>query len=760
MKKKLLSMSLALCMVFGSVSALPQSYIADNTSISASADTLIKYPSYNYYYKVLSDGTVAITSFYNKTKSAINVVVPSTIAGRKVSTIDSSAFWGELIAAVTIPEGVTTINGSAFRSSTATSISIPSTVTKINNNAFNACDKLQKIVVSSANKNYSSANGALLSKDGTQLIYVPSGVVNYTIPTGVKIVEQYAIHNNNKLQTLNMSDSVTTFKAYSIEYNPALRTINFGAGVSSLGGFSTTGTTSAGEFYHGLDKFAEINVSASNKTFASYDGALYNKAKTILLRCPEHKSKITIAASTITLGNYSFWKNKALTSVYVPNSVKTIDGSAFINATALKSVILPYGLTTINAGTFEGCTSLASISIPSTVKSIKGFAFYGCKSLTSVVIPGSVTDINGNAFTGCTALKDLYIPSSVTTIYESSLGTNCRPVIYGKKSSKAESIAKAKNLTFKEISQPFYRYAGAGRYDTAKTISVEGIGATNKTVVLAYGLNYADALAGVPLASKLNAPILLTTKDALPAETLGEIKRRGATTVYILGGEGAIAPNVANVLKKNNITVKRIAGSTRFGTATKIAKEVNSAPTEIFFVYGFNYADALSVSAVAALKKAPIIYLNKDGSIDADTANYLKSVKGKVKNAYVIGGEGVISSAMMNKAASALGLKAGSTIRRIYGANRYSTCIAVNKSFQGLFTGNAVCVATGTDFPDALAGGVLAAKKKSPLLLANSSLSTEQKSYLKSKKPSQIIAFGGTSAVPNSLIQLIGASSK
>ena len=50
------------------------------------------------------------------------------------------------------------------------------------------------------------------------------------------------------------------------------------------------------------------------------------------------------------------------------------------------------------------------------------------------------------------------------------------------------------------------------------------MGATNKTVVLAYGLNYADALAGVPLASKLKAPILLTTKDALPEETLGEIK--------------------------------------------------------------------------------------------------------------------------------------------------------------------------------------------------------------------------------------------
>ena len=115
---------------------------------------------------------------------------------------------------------------------------------------------------------------------------------------------------------------------------------------------------------------------------------------------------------------------------------------------------------------------------------------------------------------------------------------------------------------------------------------------------------------------------------------------------------------------------------------------------------------------------------------------------------------------MMNKAASALGLKVGKTLTRVYGANRYSTCIEVNKKFKKSFTGKAVCVATGTNFPDALAGGVLAAKKSSPLLLADSSLSAEQKSYLKSKKPSQIIAFGGTAAVPNSLIQKIGAASK
>ena len=758
MKKKLLSMSLALCLAFGSASALPQSYFADSTSISASADTTFSYGDFRY--KVLSDGTVAVISYHNKTKTAVNVTVPSYISGKKVTVIESSAFWGELVSTVTIPEGITSIKSSAFRKCTATSISIPSTVTSINQNAFNSCGKLLKVVVNSANKNYSSSNGALLSKDGTKLFYVPSGYAVYTIPNGVKSIESYAIYNNNKLQILNMADSVTTIKSWAIEYNPLIKTINIGAGVTSLGGFNASGATTGGDFYHGLEKFADINVSASNKTFASYGGVLYNKAKTILIRCPEYKSKVTIAATATKIASYSFEHNKALTSLYIPNSVKTIDNSAFLGASALKSVILPYGLTTIEADLFMNCTSLASISIPSRVKTIQGSAFYGCKSLSSVVIPSSVTRIGTGAFVGCTALKDLYIPSSVTTIYDGTLGSDCKPVIYGKKSSKAEELAKSKKLTFMEISQPVTRYAGAGRYDTAKAISAEGVNSTSKPVILAYGLNYADALAGVPLASKLNAPILLTAKDAMPEETIGEIRRLGATKVYILGGTGAISTNVQKALESIKINVVRLAGTTRFGTATKIAKQVNSAPTEIFFVYGLNYADALSVSAVAALKKAPIIYLNKSGNIDTDTANYLKSVKGKVKNAYVIGGEGVISSAMMTKAANVLGLKVGSTIRRIYGANRYSTCIAVNKSFQGMFTGKAVCVATGTNFPDALAGGVLAAKKSSPLLLANSSLSAEQTSYLKSKKPSQIIAFGGTAAVPNSLIQKIGAASK
>ena len=311
------------------------------------------------------------------------------------------------------------------------------------------------------------------------------------------------------------------------------------------------------------------------------------------------------------------------------------------------------------------------------------------------------------------------------------------------------SVCKAKET--RSVSGAVVRCAGAGRFETATEISKAEF-TTAKTVILANGMNYADALAGVPLAKKLDAPILLTNTKALDTATADEIKRLKAEKVIILGGKGAISADVEQALQKMGLTTERIAGKTRFGTATAIAEKLNSEPTEIIFVYGLNYADALSVSPIAALKNAPIIYLTQDGELNADTAAYLETIKGKVKTAYVIGGEGVISNDMMNKAASVVGLK---TAARIWGANRYSTCIEVNKKFASTLTGKVMCVATGLNFPDALAGGVLAAKKAAPLFLTANSLSDEQTAYLKAKELNCIYVFGGTGAVSADIVDKI-----
>ncbi len=278
-------------------------------------------------------------------------------------------------------------------------------------------------------------------------------------------------------------------------------------------------------------------------------------------------------------------------------------------------------------------------------------------------------------------------------------------------------------------------------------------------------MNYADALAGVPLANALNAPILLTEKDTLPKETLDEIKRIKAKNVFLLGGEGAISADVEKALLDKSLKVERIAGSTRFETATRIAEKMQTvsgkASSEVFFVYAFDFADALSASTAAAIKGSPIIYLNTKGELDNTTKRYLESVKGNVKTAYVIGGSGVISDDMMNKAAKALGL---SKATRIAGANRFATCVAVNEKFADVLNGDMLCVATGMDFPDALAGGVYAALNKAPLFLINGKLKTpklsdEQKTYLKTKAANSITAFGGVGVVPDNHIADIAKNS-
>ena len=180
----------------------------------------------------------------------------------------------------------------------------------------------------------------------------------------------------------------------------------------------------------------------------------------------------------------------------------------------------------------------------------------------------------------------------------------------------------------------------------------------------------------------------------------------------------------------------------------------------MFFVYGLNYADALSVGGIAAAKNAPIIYLTTKGELNADTAAYLAKIKGKVKNAYVIGGDGVIFNAMMKNVATALGLTSGKTVVRVASKNRYETCVAVNNKFKSVLSSDGICVAKGLDFPDALAGGVYAAAKKQALFLADGKkLQDVQNSYLKSKNAGKITVFGGTGAVPDSLVKLIAQAS-
>jgi hypothetical protein len=116
----------------------------------------------------------------------------------------------------------------------------------------------------------------------------------------------------------------------------------------------------------------------------------------------------------------SFAFNRAaITSVFIPNSVKTIGNSAFTECADLKSVRLSEQLTRIEAFTFCSCESLTNIDIPEGVTSIGDYAFANCKQLKEITIPSCVEHFGEDVFcnTGFTSLPKL--PESLTVIPKS-----------------------------------------------------------------------------------------------------------------------------------------------------------------------------------------------------------------------------------------------------------------------------------------------------------------------------------------------------
>ena len=737
---------------------------------------------------------------FNGCKNMTKFLLP---ANGKVSTIGVSAFQNCTSLAVvnssvsatktSFPTSITNIGNSAFNNTALVDITLtkPKDTAYYNvlgDNVFAKCEKLTTV-------NFSGSNLTSLPKSAFDADKVLKTV---KLPTTLETIGDSAFNGCEALSTINSTTKGTadlptnlkTIGAYAFQNAYCISKFIIPANTDNidLSAFNATLTYKPEDIDSGkYNPLKEFSVNSANQKYKSVDGVLYNKAGTELLRYPMMKEgkSFTIPDSVTTLITASMGSNNNLETVKMGKNVKQIDEFAFNKMQSLRSVDFGTNTTVVMAD--KAFTSLSTN--PKVV-------FYGAKGSTAETYASKhsnyITFVDNNKKAAKITIKqgtDIYTTKGSSLKLEAVLTTASGEVTtdtikWVSADTNIASISNDGTLTPRadgtttvtattanglsvnvkvNIGDQVTRLAGTGRYATAAAISKSGY-TTAKTVVLAYGLNSADALAGVPLAKAYNAPILLTTTKSLPAETLAEIKRLKATNVIILGGVGAISAGVEQTLRNNGLTTERIAGSTRFETATKIAEKLaaknSSKPTEIFFVYAFNFADALSASTVAAVKGAPVIYLKTNGAMDKETAAYLASVKGSVKKAYVIGGTGVISNPMMNSAAAALGLKSGSTVTRVFGANRYATCVQVNKTFANYLSGTSLCIATGADFPDALAGGVFAANKNAPLFLVNNKVKTldaAQTAYLKEKKAKKFFVFGGVGAVSENTVNLVKA---
>lgn len=304
------------------------------------------------------------------------------------------------------------------------------------------------------------------------------------------------------------------------------------------------------------------------------------------------------------------------------------------------------------------------------------------------------------------------------------------------------------------------RISGDNRYQTSIKIAdalktASGV-TTFDTIIVAYGKNYADALAGSYLATLTGAPILIvdTNPDKQSARTSVELIKNYISKnlsenglIYILGGESVVSKDFENSLYSYSDNVIRLAGKNRYSTNIAILDEClkyNPNPSQLIVCDANGYADSLSASSLGQ----PILLINKNTkTLTNQQKDYLTRVR--FNKIYVIGG----TSAVPRETASYISAY-GVTPERIYGSNRYET--SANIASKLYSSPNTAIFAYGGDFPDGLCGGPLAYTLGAPLILTKQGSINPSCQYVEDNSGSlkNLIFLGGTSVIPESLIPL------
>ena len=425
---------------------------------------------------VIPDSVTSIGGYaFSYCTSLTEIVIPDS-----VTTIGESAFSGcASLAEIVVPDSVTEIGEYAFSGCTSLSkVKLPKNLTGINWGVFSDCTSLAEITVSPDNKNYSSVDGVLFNKDGSELIIYPKGNGRsaYTVPDGVTSISGSAFSGCTSLTEIVIPDSVTTIGKSAFSGCTSLSKVDLPKKLTTIEAYTFSGCSS-------LESIVIPEGVTAIGTWLEYEKTYYSSS---FSGCKSLK-EIIIPDSVTAIGDSAFYGCTSLSKVKLSNNLRIIQERTFSGCTSLKEIVIPDSVTAIYYEAFSNCISLESITIGSGVESLGDEWIASCRRLenitvspenktyssvdgvlfnkdkselsaypignkrSSYTIPDGVEKIGKKAFYGCRYIESLTIPVSVAEIEASALG-NCydiRAVYYlGTREQWKEVVIGADNYMF------------------------------------------------------------------------------------------------------------------------------------------------------------------------------------------------------------------------------------------------------------------------------------------------------------------------
>lgn len=237
--------------------------------------------------------------------------------------------------------------------------------------------------------------------------------------------------------------------------------------------------------------------------------------------------------------------------------------------------------------------------------------------------------------------------------------------------SDVEPVSTAVDMALRDLGIEIARTSGPDHYGVAAHLAITmsrssapgKMGSLGRTAIVASGEVFADGLVASAFAARGPHPILLNPRDVLHDDVRNALTSIGGLEhVVLMGGEAALSARVETSIRSLGLEVTRLAGATRFETATKAAELVSGRYGDDCFSdgrVGLARArvpfDSFSAGPLLAQLCAPLL-LTDPKAIPEATAAYLDEVRQSAASSgsttvdlHVFGGDAAVSQAAIDK---------------------------------------------------------------------------------------------------------------